>query len=103
MFNQATNLFGILNLAGLAYAQAAGVEVSNNYWVDIVVDPEEPDYAKFTLMMPINRGWFGIGFGYSMKVGNDIIMVDGSNGDVFDMVSIGNGVPEQDNTQNIID
>ena len=92
MSNWATNLIGLLGMAVLTNA-SQGTAVANEYWIDIQVDPNDDDYALFTLQMPLGDKWFGIGFGSDMTQGNDLYMIEGNNGQVVDMVSTGNAAP----------
>ena len=44
----------------------------------------------------VKDNWVGIGFGAGMKAGNDMIMIDGTAQEAYDMFSIGNLAPRVD-------
>ena len=66
------------------------------YFLDAFIDPTDADFAIFQIDMPA-EGWFGLGLGSKdMSKNTDMIMIDAVAETVFDMYSVGNRTPLED-------
>ena len=95
-FTATKYIIALLSVANEFASAQKGTNVLEPFtWVDISIDPENTDEVIITVEM-VKDNWVGIGFGAGMKAGNDMIMIDGTAQEAYDMFSIGNLAPRED-------